>query len=32
LEIPNHDTALEFEERGQIQMIRQGAALRRAAT
>jgi enoyl-CoA hydratase/carnithine racemase len=32
LEIPNHDTALEFEERGQIHMIRQGAALRRAAT
>jgi enoyl-CoA hydratase/carnithine racemase len=31
LEIPNHDAALELEERGQIQMIRQGAALRRAA-
>lgn len=29
LEIPSFDMALELEERGQIQMIRQGAALRR---
>jgi enoyl-CoA hydratase/carnithine racemase len=31
LEVPGFEAALELEERGQIQMIRQGAALRRAA-
>jgi len=31
LEVPGFDAALELEERGQIQMIRQGAGLRAAA-